>query len=200
MDVQTPANQALADATLKQDLQGVRDALAAGADPNAYFKGISMLGWLEGAAARFTEMGGERWLGILRTLLDAGADPNQSTDGPSGDPAYLLHFASQCALLQAMGLLLRYGANPNLLVDGTDTALDWASDDAAFIQIDKLPEEYVGRSLPEYPLPSDAEFDARGLVFHRWLMSRHQRGIELLREAGALHGHELRTAATGPLA
>ena len=200
MDVQTPANQALADATLKQDLQGVRDALAAGADPNAYFKGISMLGWLEGAAARFTEMGGERWLGILRTLLDAGADPNQSTDGPSGDPAYFLHFASQCALLQAMGLLLRYGANPNLLVDGTDTALDWASDDAAFIQIDKLPEEYVGRSLPEYPLPSDAEFDAQGLVFHRWLMSRHQRGIELLREAGALHGHELRTAATGPLA
>lgn len=197
MDVQTPANQALADATLKQDLQGVRDALAAGADPNAYFKGISMLGWLEGAAARFTEMGGERWLGILRTLLDAGADPNQSTDGPSGDPAYFLHFASQCALLQAMGLLLRYGANPNLLVDGTDTALDWASDDAAFIQIDKLPEEYVGRSLPEYPLPSDAEFDARGLVFHRWLMSRHQRGIELLREAGALHGHELRTAASG---
>ena len=200
MDVQTPANQALADATLKQDLQGVRDALAAGADPNAYFKGISMLGWLEGAAARFTEMGGERWLGILRTLLDAGADPNQSTDGPSGDPAYFLHFASQCALLQAMGLLLRYGANPNLLVDGTDTALDWASDDAAFIQIDKLPEEYVGRSLPGYPLPSDAEFDAQGLVFHRWLMSRHQRGIELLREAGALHGHELRTAATGPLA
>ena len=200
MDVQTPANQALADATLKQDLQGVRDALAAGADPNAYFKGISMLGWLEGAAARFTEMGGERWLGILRTLLDAGADPNQSTDGPSGDPAYFLHFASQCALLQAMGLLLRYGANPNLLVDGTDTALDWASDDAAFIQIDKLPEEYVGRSLPEYPLPSDAEFDAQGLVFHRWLMSRHQRGIELLRGAGALHGHELRTVATGPLA
>ena len=197
MDVQTPANQALADATLKQDLQGVRDALAAGADPNAYFKGISMLGWLEGAAARFTEMGGERWLGILRTLLDAGADPNQSTDGPSGDPAYFLHFASQCALLQAMGLLLRYGANPNLLVDGTDTALDWASDDAAFIQIDKLPEEYVGRSLPEYPLPSDAEFDAQGLVFHRWLMSRHQRGIELLRGAGALHGHELRTAASG---
>ena len=197
MDVQTPANQALADATLKQDLQGVRDALAAGADPNAYFKGISMLGWLEGAAARFTEMGGERWLGILRTLLDAGADPNQSTDGPSGDPAYFLHFASQCALLQAMGLLLRYGANPNLLVDGTDTALDWASDDAAFIQIDKLPEEYVGRSLPEYPLPSDAEFDARGLVFHRWLMSRYQRGIELLSEAGALHGHELRTAASG---
>ena len=159
-----------------------------------------MLGWLEGAAARFTEMGGERWLGILRTLLDAGADPNQSTDGPSGDPAYFLHFASQCALLQAMGLLLRYGANPNLLVDGTDTALDWASDDAAFIQIDKLPEEYVGRSLPEYPLPSDAEFDAQGLVFHRWLMSRYQRGIELLSEAGALHGHELRTAATGPLA
>ena len=197
MDVQTPANQALVDATLKQDLQGVRDALAAGADPNAYFKGISMLGWLEGAAARFTEMGGERWLGILRTLLDAGADPNQSTDGPSGDPAYFLHFASQCALLQAMGLLLRYGANPNLLVDGTDTALDWASDDAAFIQIDKLPEEYVGRSLPEYPLPSDAEFDAQGLVFHRWLMSRHQRGIELLRGAGALHGHELRTAASG---
>ena len=194
------ANQALVDATLKQDLQGVRDALAAGADPNAYFKGISMLGWLEGAAARFTEMGGERWLGILRTLLDAGADPNQSTDGPSGNPAYLLHFASQCALLPAMGLLLQHGADPNLRVDGTDTALDWASDDAAFIQIDKLPEEYVGRSLPEYPLPSDAEFDAQGLVFHRWLMSRHQRGIELLRGAGALHGHELRTVATGPLA
>ena len=159
-----------------------------------------MLGRLEGAAERFTEMDGERWLGILRALLDAGADPNQSTDGPSGNPAYLLHFASQCALLPAMGLLLQHGADPNLRVDGTDTALDWASDDAAFIQIDKLPEEYVGRSLPEYPLPSDAEFDARGLVFHRWLMSRHQRGIELLREAGALHGHELRTAATGPLA
>ena len=194
------ATRILADAIRKQDLQGVLQALAAGADPNAYFEGLSMLGRLEGAAERFTEMDGERWLGILRALLDAGADPNQSTDGPSGDPAYLLHFASQCALLPAMGLLLQHGADPNLRVDGTDTALDWASDDAAFIQIDKLPEEYVGRSLPEYPLPSDAEFDAQGLVFHRWLMSRHQRGIELLRGAGALHGHELRTAATGPLA
>ena len=200
MNAEIPASQALVDAILKQDVPGVRSAFSAGADPNAYVDGISMLGWLEGAAGRLTEMDGERWLGMLRALLDAGADPNQSTDGPPGEPAYILHAVSQCALLPAMAMLLRYGANPNLLVDGADTALDWACEDADFIRMDKLPDEYAGCSLPEYPLPTDAEFDAQGLVFHRWLMSRHQRGIALLREAGALHGHEMGVAANGSIA
>ena len=197
MNIQMSVNQTLADAILRQDMYGARVALVAGADPNACFQDRSMLGWLEGAAERFTEMDGERWLGVLRALLEAGADPNQPTDGHPGDPVYLLHFASQCALVPAMELLLRHGADPNLLVDGTDTALDWAVGDAGFIQL-QLPEEYVGHPLPEYPPPSNAEFDAQGLAFNLWMLSRHQRGIELLREAGARHGYELRTAAAGP--
>ena len=183
--------QQLVDAIRRQSLEGVQVALAAGADPNAYVENISMLGMLLGVVERFTEMDGERWLGILRALLDAGADPNQSIDGPSSEPFYFLHAVSQFAQLPAMRLLFQYGAHPNLLVEGTDTALDYASGDADFIQTCKLPEEYVDQQLPEYPPPSDAEFDRQGLVFHLWLMSRHQRGQVLLREAGALHAREL---------
>jgi ankyrin repeat protein len=155
-----------------------------------------MLGQLEGAVERFTEMDEEPWLGILRALLEAGADPNQPIDGLPDGPGYLLHSASMLALVPAMRLLLHHGADPNLLVDGTDTALDWAVGDAIYTRL-QLPEEYASDPLPEYPPPSDAEFDAQGLTFHLWMLSRHQRGIELLRHAGAKHWSELATGTPG---
>lgn len=181
----------LVDAIRRQSFEGVRVALAAGTDPNAYVERTSMLGWLFGSPARLTEMDGEQWLEILRALLEAGADPNQSIDEYPDKPAYLLHDLAQHALLPAMRLMLEFGANPNLLDDDGDTALDLACTDANFVKSCKLPVEYVGRELPEYPLPSDEVFDRQGLAFHLWLMSRHQRGGELLRKAGALHAREL---------
>ena len=183
------SNQLLADAIRKQAPEDVRAALAAGADPNGYIERSSMLGLMEGAAYPPSEMDRDPWLCILRILLESGADPNQPVDDYVG-PGYLLHYFAQHAQLPAMRLMLEFGANPNLLQDGEDTALDLATGDAGYVACE-LGEHYQGHPLPEYPRPTEQEHDGQRTAYLLWLLSRHQEGCALLRGAGALRAREL---------
>lgn len=181
------SRQNLIDAIKAQSLRGVQDALAAGARPNAYVQGVSMLGLHEDAVWPATKMHETNWLAILDVLLKHGANP----DLPADHGVPLLHSLSQSPVLPAIRTLLDAGANPNLLADG-QTALDWESGDASYTETCCLPEEYKGRVLPNYPLPKEDEWDTGNVNCARWLMSVHQRAYRMLRQAGALFSWELR--------
>lgn len=185
--------QQLVDAIKRQSLEEVRAALAAGADPNAYVGKQSMLGLHADEEWRITGKYSETWLGILRALLEAGADPNQSVSLYPGGPDLLLHSMAQFAVLPAIRMLLDFGADPNMLQD-RETALDCALTDASYTETCQLPEEYKGRVLPDYPMPTDEEYDEDALESRRWLMSQHQKAYPILRSAGALFGWELKEA------
>lgn len=184
---QTDAQRQLIAAIKHQSLEGVNAALALGADPNAYDQNHSMLGLHEDAAWSLSDYEQPSWLGILKALLVAGANPNQPADQRFGD--LLLHGLSQHSHLQAMQLMLDYGADPNLIFE--DTALDWLSMDYAYEETCNLAAWYKGRVLPEYDLPpEDIEEDRETTSL--WLVSRHQRGWAMLRQAGGLLAWELR--------
>jgi hypothetical protein len=127
------------------------------------------------------------WRAILKALLVAGADPNQPTDQRFGD--LLLHALSQHSHLQAMQILLDHGADPNLLSEG-DTALGWLCFDYSFEETCNLSPWYKGRVLPEYDATQEALEDEETASL--WLVSRHQRGWAMLRQAGGLRAWELR--------
>ena len=149
-----------------------------------------MLGLHEDEIWRISERYTESWLGILRALLESGADPNLTTNRKHA-PDYVLHAMSEQAVVPAIRMLLEFGANPNLLVD-RETALDWQAGDESYIETCHLPDEYKGKELPEYPVPTEAEYDDHyGPICTRWLVSQHQRAHVVLREAGALYSTEL---------
>ena len=185
----TEAQRQLLAAIKQQSLEGVKAALALGADPNAYDdEGQSMLGRLDDAAGLVLEYEQPSWLGILEALLVAGSDPNLPSDRRFGD--YLLHGLSQFSLLPAMRLMLDHGADPNRVCDG-DTALDVLSFEYSFEETCNLPAWYKGRVLPEYETPQDDDLEdekTRAI----WLVSRHQRGWAMLRQAGGLNAWELK--------
>ena len=184
---QSDAQRQLIAAIKLQSLEGVNAALTLGADPNAYDQNHSMLGLHEDAAWSLSDFEQASWLGILKALLVAGANPNQPADQRFGD--LLLHGLSQHSHLQAMQLMLDHGADPNLIFE--DTALDWLNGDYSYEETCNLAAWYKGRVLPEYDLPpEDMEEDRETTAL--WLVSRHQRGWAMLRQAGGLAAWELR--------
>lgn len=180
------AQQGLVRAIEQQSLEGVKTALAAGADPNIYVDDHSMLGWHESAAGLLLEYEQPAWLDILKMLLAAGANPNLSIDRRSAD--YLLHTMSLHSILVAMRLLLDHGADPNMFVEG-ETALDWLSGDFSYEETCNLPDWYKGRVLPGYEAPTDNLEDRATAAI--WLVARHQRGWAMLRQAGGMFAWEL---------
>lgn len=178
--------QQLVAAIKQQSLEGVKAVLALGADPNAYDQDKSMLGWHEDAANLVLEYEQPSWLAILEALLVAGANPNLSTDKKFEE--YLLCSLSQHSHLPAMRLMLDYGADPNRVSDG-DTALSRLNGDYDYEETCNLPGWYKGRVLPEYEMPQDLE-DRETIAI--WLVSRHQRGWAMLREAGGLAEWEIK--------
>ena len=128
----------------------------------------------------------------MRALLESGANPNQSLVSYRGEPEFMLHALSQFGVAPGIRLMLEFGAHPDLLQD-SDTALDIQSFEQRFTEVCQLPDEYKGRVLPEYPLPTTNECDEYdGPVYQRWLMPQHQRAHAVLRKAGALHAWELK--------
>jgi hypothetical protein len=97
-------------------LPDLLNALAAGANPNAYVKDVSMLGLHDDAVWPTSRKYGDNWLAILDTLLKHGANPNLPAD--YGTP--LLHSLSQTPVLPAIEMLLAAGA---VLKDGCAAAL-----------------------------------------------------------------------------
>ena len=176
----------LINAIKQLSLAGVQSALAMGANPNAYFNNYSALGWLHESCGLLIEHENPTWLAILKTLLDAGADPNQSIER---DNEYLINALSQFSHLSAMRILLDYGANPNFVTEGF-TALGILKFDHSYEETCNLPDWYKGRVLPEYETPENLE-DNR-IEDAIWLVSRHQRGYAMLRQAGGLLDWELR--------
>lgn len=184
---QTESQRQLIAAIKLQSLEGVNVALALGADPNAYDQNHSMLGLHEDAAWSLSDFEQPTWLGILKALLVAGANPNQTADQRFGD--LLLHGLSQHSHLQAMQLMLDHGADPNLIFE--DTALDWLSLDYSYQEICNISAWYKERVLPEYDVtPEESADDSETTAL--WLVSRHQRGWAMLRRAGGLFAWELR--------
>lgn len=181
------AQRQLLAAIKQQSLDGVKAALALGADPNAYDNEQSMLGWHEDAVAMLLEYEQPSWLSILEALLVAGANPNLPSDRRFG--AYLLHSLSQHSHLAAMRLMLDHDADPNLVCEG-DTALTRLDYDYSYEETCNLPDWHKGRALPEYEAPED-DFEDREIAAI-WLVSRHQRGWAMLRQAGGLSSWELR--------
>ncbi len=188
MPEMTGQQQQLLTAIKQQSLEGVKAALALGADPNAYDgEGKSMLGRHGNQAGLLLECERPSWLGILEALLVAGADPNLPSDQRFGE--YLLHSLSQHSLLPAMRLMLDHGADPNRICEG-DTALDVLVLDYSYEETCNLPAWYKGRVLPEYQAAEhDLEDDGNRAI---WLVSRHQRGWAMLRQTGGLKAWELR--------
>lgn len=183
---QTDPQQLLDLALQRQSLEEVQQALAGGADPNAYVRGESVLGRHEGAVALLSEYEHPTWLAILEALLCSGADPNLPTDQRAG--GRVLHFMSQHAHLRAMRLLLDHGADPNSLDEGT--ALDWLILDYSFEETCQLAPWYQRRVLREIDAPADVDEDRETTA--RWLVARHQLGWAMLRKAGGLLEWELR--------
>lgn len=179
--------QQLVNAIKRQSPQGVKTALEAGADPNAYEGEKSMLGWHESQAGLLLEYEQPFWLEILEALLVAGANPNLTTDQRFGE--YLLHSLSQHSILTAMQLMLDYGADPNQLCEG-DTALNWLDNHYSYEETCNLPSWYKGRVLPEYESPEDDLDDRETAAI--WLVARHQRGWAMLRQADGLFAWELK--------
>ncbi|MFZ4538427.1 hypothetical protein [Propionivibrio sp.] len=181
------AQRQLLAAIKQQSLEGVKAALALGADTNAYDQERSMLGWHEDAVALLLEYEQPSWLAILEALLVAGANPNLPIEQRFLE--YLLHALSQHSHLAAMRLILDYDADPNLVSEG-DTALSRLNLDYSFEETCNLPDWYKGRVLPEYEAPQDDLEDRETASI--WLVSRHQRGWAMLRQAGGLNSWELR--------
>lgn len=184
----TNAQQQLLAAIKQQSLDGVKAALTLGANPNAYEQEESMLGWLGNAFDLLIEYESPSWLDVLEALLEAGADPNRPSDRRFGE--YLLHGLSQHSHLPAMRRMLDHGADPNLVCDG-DTALDVLCFDYSFEETCNLPAWYKGRVLPEYETPQADDLEDEK-IRAMWLVSKHQRGWAMLRQAGGLRAWELK--------
>lgn len=191
MSDQLDHTQSLANALKQQSIEGVRAALGRGANPNAYLGDYSMLElhYREIDPLDSLERDEAQGIEILKTLLEAGADPNQSLE--KGGEGYLLHTVSQHSRLPWMKLLLEQGADPNLRSDDGKTALDWLNGDWDYEVTSNVPDWYKGRVLPEYEMP-DHSHDRGRDCWAIWLVSRHQRGFPVLRKAGALNEWEQR--------
>jgi hypothetical protein len=181
------SDQALINAIKAQSLPDVLNALAAGANPNAYIKDVSILGLHDDAVWPTSRKYGDNWLAILDTLLKHGANPNLPAD--YGTP--LLHSLTLHPVLPGIEMLLAAGADPNLIAEG-ETALDWHSMDASYVETCGVPQEHKARVLPDYPLPSDDEWDSESLNAQLWLLSVHQQAYRILRKAGARFAWEMR--------
>lgn len=189
-------NARLAGAVRRQSLIDVQAALEAGANPNAYVDGKSMLGHHEENMFCAEDMYAPAWLAILQSLLEGGADPNMATNLEQG-PDYLLHGLALNAVVPALRLMLDHGADPNILLEG-ETPLDYQCGDECYVVTCYLPAEYRELELPEYPVPTgDDRADQYGLTRTKWLASQHQRANALLRERGAKLRRELREAVDG---
>ena len=180
------AQEKLLAAIKQQSFAGVKTALAMGADPNAYEQEQSMLAWHWNAVNSWFAYEQLSWLAILETLLVAGADPNLPCDRRFGE--YLLHSLSQFSHLSAMRLMLDHGADPNLICED-NTALDVLNNDSDYEETCNLPVWYKGRVLPEYEASEDDLEDRESEAI--WLVSKHQRGRAMLRQAGGLSAWEL---------
>jgi len=98
------ADRGLFDAIRRQDVDGAREAFAAGANPNACNDiGFSPLGWCWCACDK---------LDMAKLIIDQpGMDPNLPVDKSGGNA---IHLTAQCGQLEITQLLLEAGANPNI--------------------------------------------------------------------------------------
>ncbi len=116
METHTELDLQLYEAAHKSDLEGVRRALAAGANVNALIDGVHcMLAYLDD-------------VGIVRELLDAGADPNLSSPDFAPDALY---WAANSGRTDVVKLLLEAGARIELELNyyrrGGDMDFDFES-------------------------------------------------------------------------
>jgi len=169
------------------DIEAARQALAAGADPNAVVDRASPL--VDAIGSGPLRENRIVYLGTVRILLDAGADPNlPDEDGTSGAlfEAVLVNDA------EVMALLLAQGGNPNFLVDG-QSLYDWAAWDYAF-------EARENRQLPGTEEPSAADC-ATSEARLSWLYRMASKygfpapdHLRVMREAGAMTTAEMQAS------
>jgi hypothetical protein len=103
-------DRALYEAAEDGDFEGVKDLIAAGANPSAtiYGDGNALIG---AASSGRSE--------IAKFLLDQGADPNGIVEG-DGSP---LIAAAKFGRIEQVQMLVQSGANVNLAVDGDENPL-----------------------------------------------------------------------------
>lgn len=99
-----PLDQALHDAMVQRDLNGMRQALRDGANPHAIEGGIPL--WFQCTQFRIP--------GMLKVFLDAGADPNDRFERPGQGMSLLLATAYQ-GQIDEFELALARGGDPHAL-------------------------------------------------------------------------------------
>lgn len=160
-----PATVRMLDAVLRDDGDGVRAAVANGADPNAVGRdGITPL--------TFCLFYPKKLRGI-EALLDAGADPNYKDPAPDGPPSVLgLAVQGKGAHAEMFKLLIRKGGNPTFISGGrlsTTNALLSDRFDTLFWLLDN------GSDI------NAREFDGDTVLFYALRLSRWEVVLELLK-------------------
>ncbi|XP_062591585.1 uncharacterized protein LOC134253082 [Saccostrea cucullata] len=98
------------------------------------------------------------WLKLGKRLLESGADPNEtSTKGIS-----LISTAIKRNLVDLLELLVRYGANVNLMDARRQTPLAYAREMRIFDR-----EFKIVRTLLKYPV----KWNKRNFIDHLWIVS-----------------------------
>lgn len=101
-----PLDQALHDAMVQRDLEGMRRALQQGANPHA----------VEGDTPLWFQCTQFRTPGMLKTFLDAGADPNDRFERPNRSQGMSLLLATAYqGSLEEFNLALARGGDPHAL-------------------------------------------------------------------------------------
>lgn len=143
-------NHDLIQSILNDDLEGVRRAIASGADPNARIRsGGSESGAVDSPAILLAARLSRR--DAIRVLLDNGADVD-ATEGPNGNTSLMAmcRDANTSEDASTIKLLLDAGARTDVRSRSGHTALDYAALSAS---------ELIGGKEPEYRYEPSARLD-----------------------------------------